>query len=353
MALDVHSNPFIYYAFWSGVTACSISLLIICVVIALRIFLLIQERSQQQLLELWRPLIAKELSGDQVKFPELSKNMMIHFLHLWLHFQESIRGDSKQKLNQLLHNKNLLPLVHQKLLHGLLQHQLIAAAVIGHARYQEAWDDLVMMARNRPTALSMVSARALMMIDAERSTSIVIPLLVKRRDWSYGKLSAMLKEVDPIFLTYFMIEVSEAAKRNEPYLIRLLHLVEAFGHKQHFPFVTDLLKNSDKPEIVASCLRMLNDPNSIDLVRTRVDDKDFGVRVQVAKTLKRLGTINDVAGLLKLLQSPEWWVRYRAAEALVTSPFITSINLLKIQSELKDKFAIDMLHQAMSKKRML
>ncbi|HEX5538590.1 MAG TPA: HEAT repeat domain-containing protein, partial [Methylophilaceae bacterium] len=96
--------------------------------------------------------------------------------------------------------------------------------------------------------------------------------------------------------------------------------------------------------------RLIRDPADLDLVRLRLHDPDWRVRVQAANVLGRWGGPQDLHGLLALLAAPEWWVRYRAAQAIVALPFMQAEALARIAHELGDPYARDMLRQAMSEK---
>jgi HEAT repeat protein len=75
---------------------------------------------------------------------------------------------------------------------------------------------------------------------------------------------------------------------------------------------------------------------------------DWQVRVLAAKALGRIGDRSDVDRLVALLADREWWVRYRAAEALLELPALTRADLEALRASLTDRFAADMLSQAMA-----
>jgi HEAT repeat protein len=70
--------------------------------------------------------------------------------------------------------------------------------------------------------------------------------------------------------------------------------------------------------------------------------------VQAAKALGRIGGRADVERLVALLADREWWVRYRAAQALVELPWLKRADLDALRASLEDRFAADMLAQVMA-----
>ena len=72
----------------------------------------------------------------------------------------------------------------------------------------------------------------------------------------------------------------------------------------------------------------------------------FADRVVGAVVLGRLGEREHVGLLERLLEDREWWVRYRAAQALVALPFLGPNALRRIQRRQTDRYAVDILDQA-------
>ena len=49
--------------------------------------------------------------------------------------------------------------------------------------------------------------------------------------------------------------------------------------------------------------------------------------------------------LIELLKDPQWWVRYRAAQALVGLPFLSRAELNRLLVDLPDQFAREIFRQ--------
>ena len=47
-----------------------------------------------------------------------------------------------------------------------------------------------------------------------------------------------------------------------------------------------------------------------------------------------------------MLDDPEWWVRYRAAQSIVSLPFLGPNELRQLQARQTDRFAVDILQQS-------
>ena len=70
--------------------------------------------------------------------------------------------------------------------------------------------------------------------------------------------------------------------------------------------------------------------------------------MQAAKVLGRVGEREHLALLQSLLDDPEWWVRYRAAQAIASLPFVGPNQLRAMRRKQNDPYARDILNQAMA-----
>jgi len=86
-------------------------------------------------------------------------------------------------------------------------------------------------------------------------------------------------------------------------------------------------------------------------VRTLLGHEDWQGRVQAARALGRVGERSDAARLTRLLGDPQWWVRYRAAQALRELPLLAQADLDAVRASLTDRFALDMLDQVLAEEQ--
>ena len=344
------SDPSVIAAFWIGAVSIVLTLLLFVQVLWMRVTLISSEKNRDRFQKVWQPVFVRRISGENIKLPPLSPSDEIDFLHLWAHYHETLRGDIKSTLNKMLIDSKLDQSLISMLKKNSLDEQLISATCLGFLKSKSAWDDLNQLLNDASPVLTITIARSLVMIDPERARDKIIDLIINHRDWSATKLAVILKESDPIFLDAFFQHVTRDVDEMQPYLPRLLRLVDAIHPNYPLPFVRKLLSSTDNPELVSAGLRLVNDPSEMDLVRQRVHDTHWSVQVQVAAILGRLGTREDIPALLSLLDSREWWVRYRAGQALAKLPFLSRQNLEDIIANLKDNYARDILRQAIAEK---
>jgi HEAT repeat protein len=100
--------------------------------------------------------------------------------------------------------------------------------------------------------------------------------------------------------------------------------------------------------VLAAALKAVRGGTSLPQIEQLTAHGAWYVRMQAARLLGRLGQERDVALLETLLADREWWVRYRAAQAIVALPFVGLDQLGVLLSRQRDPFAHDMLAQAMA-----
>jgi HEAT repeat protein len=73
--------------------------------------------------------------------------------------------------------------------------------------------------------------------------------------------------------------------------------------------------------------------------------------VRAIEVLGRVGTDDDRLQLAPLLSDPEWWVRYRAAQALCALSTANLDRLTRMSTSHRDPFARDILAHALAERR--
>lgn len=350
MAFDALSEPQVRFAFATGAASLGAAVLVSLQVIWLRARLALQERRSAQFVNIWKPLMIDAIAGDTVSPPPLLPHQRRSFVQLWVHFQETLRGSAKKSLNQLFAQVQLQSYVHKLLAGGAMDARLLAVTALGHLGDRSEWATLVGLLRHPSPALSLVAARALFMIDASRAAEPVVATIMVRRDWPHTRLANVLREPSPEFIRIYIQRMEQAANEGAPYLPRLVRLFETFSHNRLPACLRQILANSQDLHLVPICLRLVRDPQDLDLVRQRLHDPHWQIQVQAVTQLGRLGSPDDVPALLQLLSSPEWWVRYRAARALQDLPHMDPAQLQALGAGLDDAFARDMVTHVLAEK---
>lgn len=342
-------SPCLQALFWTGITAFGLAAALAGA------FLFLQasskRASQEELLFLhsWRPLLLGSFhSGVPAALPVLARAHRLYFLKLWNRLMRDSSGEAAERLVAIAYAAGCAPFCRRYLRHGDRIECLLATLTLGQLRDQAAWDALVNQTMAADALLSLHAFHALARIDAETAAQQLTPLMLARQDWPIAQLAAILQSAPSAFLRPLIDAVQETRAVHMP---RTLRLIEALRFSLPQAGIRQLLDTSDSNEVLIGTLRIIHDVSLLPQARTYLKHGDWRVRVQAAKLLSRIGEHADVNRLIPLLADAEWWVRYRAAQALAGMPFFSLTELELLHNNLSDRFARDMLGQVMAERK--
>jgi HEAT repeat protein len=339
----------------------ALTLLLLVVVLLMRGALLLRERRRKKFLAVWQPILVNAVDIATSDLPRLARRDLVEFLFLWNHLQESLLDESKDHLNQIGKALSVQHAALRLLRRGNLRERLLAIVTLGQLRERAAWDQLLTIAQREGALLSVPAARALVMIDPTKAVPELIPLLMTRADWPPSRVANILQiagadvisdKIANAALNYALEESEQHAnsygKRATSDPAQLVRYLELAYNVAAVPAVRTIAELSHDPEVLAACLRLFKSAEDLPVVRECLSHEDSCVRVQAAVALGRLGEDDDERRLVPLLSDREWWVRYRAAQALSRLPHMREPKLKTIQAAQSDPFARDILAQVMA-----
>lgn len=338
------TDIYLLLAFWTGVGAMVLTLLVGLQIVWLRVGMRRLQRREQALTLKWRSLLNAAIAGEPVgNLPDLAPRDSLLFIKLWLHLQQAVRGEASESLNAIARRLGCDQKVRALLVRGNRAERLLAILALGHMRDKDSWPALVRAAHAEDSASSIHALWALVQSDAARAAAEMAPLLLRRADWPLSQLANILlnarAEWEPV--------LADALVRLTPgELPQALRLMAALRMELPLLQLRGYL-GSGTPEVVLAALRLARVPGVLDDVRGHLASEDWRIRVQAVRALGELGDRSDVARLRALLSDPQWWVRYRAAQALLALPFLSEEELNELRNA-GDRYAADMIAQAES-----
>jgi HEAT repeat protein len=129
---------------------------------------------------------------------------------------------------------------------------------------------------------------------------------------------------------------------------QLLRFYESASMNEVDSLVAQLLITRSEPTRVAAALKAVRGQIPDQIIGRLAQHGIWFVRMQAANVLGRFGRREDYQLLEPLLSDTEWWVRYRAAQAISRLPFLGPHALRKLRDRQQDRFARDVLLQAMA-----
>jgi hypothetical protein len=348
-----NSDPLVAFAVGSSVVAGAATVVLFGWVVFLRWRLIASRRREADFIARWREPLARVAltcgDGDaptDIGMPVLEPSDRNFFLHEWNVIHDCLRGEATIGLNRLGFELEIDRIAWRMLHRGRLGEKLLAIATLGHLRDVEAWDAIAAHLNADNTLISLMAAKALTNIDAERAVPMIIPLITARNDWAAARVASLLREAGP-----------EATSRRLARAILNGTLDEAEILIQYLPtvyrsvatdVVHEMLRRPVDDRVTAVCLRVVDNPLELPLVRSLTRHPRWHIRMRAAVVLGRMGYRQDKKYLIRLLSDTEWWVRYRSAQALSRLPFVGRAQLLRIRNSIDDRFGRDMLDQVLA-----
>lgn len=346
MQFAAFSERVVNLAQWVGVSVFVLVLLLLLQALLIHIRLTVKEGIGRRFLERWRPIMMNALVEMPKSLPPLHLMDYEAFLNLWNHLQESLKGESRERLNEVARMAKVDDVAIKMLKRRSVGRKLTAIVSLGYLRDKGAWDKLLPLIDDDNPAVSLSAARSLMLIDAQAAVGIVIKRIARRKDWASFKVANILQEAGA---DIFSAPLCEAVlERPEPRMIRLLSLSHYEVSRRVISLILDA---SIDEEVISACLHVLRDPRDLALVRTELNHPSWFVRVQAAIALGKIGVEEDKKYLIRMLSDREWWVRYRAAQALSGLPSVTAEEIKRLQETHEDRYARDILQQVIAEGR--
>ncbi len=349
-------DPLLALVFQFGLAIIACSLLMLVAVFVLRIRLVLRQRREKRFAAAWQPLLAECVYQVPETLPQVPRAMRYHFMKLWNYHHESLVGSARKNLEQLAYALKLEEISRDLLHHSDLRSKLIAIVTLGHLGDRTQWHELRALVADPSPMLSLAAVRALLDIDAGATLTWLVTVMAAREDWPLARIVAMLREAGPGRVTLPLIAAAEAAaqvevKGDTRQIVRLLRMMEVAHTERIGTIVGRIVRAATDPEVIAAGLRLIQDPRDLELVRCHLAHETWFVRVSAVRVLGRIGESADRVVLTDMLGDRHWWVRYHAARALIALPFTSFAELEIIRARLPDRFAADMLGQAIAEAR--
>jgi hypothetical protein len=341
---------------YSGIAAAAATACFIVAISVARALLVRRLRIEARASARWNPLIAQCSDHVPEHLPRLPLRDLETFLVLWCRAQESLRGDAQDHLREMARRLGLAPHVHRLLRTGRLRLELLAIVCVGHQRDRSAIPLLQRLLPEAPTVVSLAAAQALIRIDAGVGIPQVLAAMADRDDWSLAHVVSMLAECDPREVagqvsTFLGVELPrERAASGRTPAARLLRLHAAAQPELLRDAVGLALRRSENAETLSAALAALWHPQDAGYARALLEHAEWPVRLAAVRALGRIGGAEDVERLSAALGDRSWWVRYRAAQALCALPGLDMAWLRELSARLTDRYAADMLRQALAER---
>jgi HEAT repeats len=340
-------------AYWVSVAVVALVVFLMSYILFLRAVLLLKERRYRALAAMWRPILLNSEENDLGRLPGVKSADRHSFLILWNMLREEKDGDMKVRdwMNRVAVAAGIDRLARQLLEKRGVRKKLLAVVTLGQLRDKSRWDVLCQMAISEHALLSLAAMQAIARIDPAAATPIMVRMVVSRAGWPAAKVASILKDIGPDLVSEPLTAAITAAPDEEKQ--RLIPFLETCHDAAALSAVRRILEEPHDDKVIGPCLYVIGkfrDKKDLKLVRQYLAHPRWHVRAHAAACLGKIGTKEDEEKLVALLTDAEWWVRYRAAQAIVNMPFSSVERIHALMGALSDRYAKDILAQAIAEK---
>lgn len=348
MAFAEAFEPVVRAAWATGLVTVVLSAVLVASVLRIRRRLARAEARRQDVVARWRPVLFEAIAGGSPRLPDLPPEDEDAFLLLWVQLLDGIRGEPLLRLARVGEELGAHALAAARLGRADALGRVLALRTLGYLGRPDDRAEALRWLDDPRSYLSLAAARALVRIDPEGAPGELLPRLARRVDWPVALFARVLAEASAPHVSERFAALCPELPATA--LVRLLPLASVVDAESLEPIVAALLERADDPEVLAAALRQVRSPALLAPVRRAASHASWSVRVQAAAALGRVGEPRDREILGGLLRDPEWWVRYRSAQALAAR-YGNAHEVLALADRSGDRFARDIVRQALAEVR--
>lgn len=352
LAPSADSETLIRIAFATGLVSLGLTVLLALQLTWMRAVKRRRARRHLRCLDTWRPVLYEAAMGETPAVPALAREDEASFLLLWNQLQDALRGlTARQGLNHVAHAVDALAAARRAVRRGVPQERLLALRTLRYLGEPEDFELVRPLLDERGPTMCLAAARALFHIDRTAATPEVWKRLRRRTDWPLAQVAAVLRDSDLGEADMSGLAAAFAAQLpglETAELQRLLPLLSILDEKAANVVVRRLLSPSQVPEVLSAALKQARSEELLPDVVRLCAHPAWPVRTQAATALGRIGGPAERELLLTLMADRQWWVRYRAARALLSGRFGEPDELSRLGGRLQDRFARDILFHVLA-----
>ncbi|MCJ7555285.1 MAG: HEAT repeat domain-containing protein [Gammaproteobacteria bacterium] len=337
-------------ALWSTIVAIASTLILFLYALGLRVATTLAERRRVPLIARWRRIFASAVVSDgQSKWsglPAIKRNQLIDILEEWNLTRTTVAGDATDNLISLADHLGFRAAALHLLQKRKIASKLLALQTLGHLRDRQIWPAILESVGSPSSAISITAAVALVDIDAEKAMPVLVPLIALRRDWPQTRVATFLRKAGSDVISEPMCEALRSGDPKSQ--VHLMKFAPLMATEDADEVAAELVSKNQDAGVLAAALELLSGQGGMPGIADLAVHEAWFVRLRVAQILGRAGLKEHLPLLEAMLQDPEWWVRYRAAQAIAALPFLGPNALHHMQQRQTDPFARDMLGQAIA-----
>ncbi|TFB09387.1 HEAT repeat domain-containing protein [Candidatus Atribacteria bacterium MT.SAG.1] len=333
------NNPIILLV-W-GLAFLVILLVIYC--FWLRLIYNLKEKKRKKIFLIWEEMIFEYL--DRKKTPSeivesMSKSEYNYFLDFLENYLITIKGEDLERIAALITKTKLFFYLIDNLKRGSKQKRKLAAHFLGLARAGKSKEFLEEGLNDRDDSVAYNCALALAKLGAIDIVNDILIQYRQRKKYSSDLLLNVLFDFGNNICPPLLQQLEE--EKDEFLCILIIDVLGYYRYYSAGEKILDFLNKSTNRELRIHCLKAIGRMEYIEAlpaIRKCLDEHDWVIRSQAIQSIGKIGDVSVEKKLIENLYCENWWVRYRAAEALFNLSESGKKILEKVVDQSKDKKA--------------
>jgi HEAT repeat protein len=342
--LNTGSDLVVTLAWRSAEVAAGAAALMLATALIVRRYLQRRERLHERVVATWRPLLTQIAieEGATPALPRLPARHLSFLMEEWSALHDAVRGAAATRLNELALRLGFDNAARHLMNSRQVGRQILAIRTLGHLRDPTAWKSLQERLVSTNALVSFYAAAALVQIDAQRAMPGIMLQVAERESWPGEAMARLLVDAgaDVAREPIRALMLSLAPAKVPPLLPWLAHVDAVLGSEVAMEL---LRRHAGDDHIVAAALLVLLEPALLPELRHFAAWPDADIRKNLAVAIGRLGDLSETELLMQLMSDRVWWVRYRAAQALLKLRGMNAEGIEAVRARLTDPYALDML----------
>lgn len=353
--IDVSGEPTIVrLSLVVGAGALGATLAFLLTAFAIRGVLVRQVRRRKAVEAAWMPAMLRSMREETASAPPLRRRDWGIVLALWNRLTAGIEGEAVERLGAFARQAGLVDAGRALVRRGSSAELVLAATFLGRNRDVAGVKVLLRLTEEAPLSVRAEAARALVRIDPTSGVRAVAPMIARWGDCHAAVAVAILRDAPPHVVSEHV--AAEALSAEDPGVqSRLVDVLASIKGPAGHEAARTLLDRRPASEVASRCLAVLREhrhPDDAPRVRPYLTHEASFVRVQAVAALARLQRAGDVWRIAGCLDDADWWVRNRAAQAVIKSAAIP-LPLAELLAAIHpDRYARGALAQVLSERRL-
>lgn len=315
------SEDMILRGIWMGaLVLCVLSFFIVSMLIVRRVFQDSKARRtairRKELSRFLYAAIKSPIALTETSVPKLSQDDVFAALQVALDMLRALRGQDANRIIDILALWRMSERLESVVEHSGKGRRIQALTLLGYIQDDNALDIMLASAEDTDIYVQMAALRGLAKRDEIEHLPFIVDCLSKASNTNTFLLADVLKHFGKPATPYLL----QLANLDAEVEIRLAAIM-AVGFIGALDSVDGLIiltkdESLDVRAKAIAALGRIGDRRAAEAILANIESEDDAVRIQVIRALGRIREISAMPKLHQALSDDNWWIRYRAAEAL-------------------------------------